>query len=304
MRLKAGLGWAALTVVSWGPMFPVAKRAMDHVDAFALGTLRYAFGAVLLALLLAWVEGPRALRYEGRFGQAVLAGLLGITGFNALVWFGLMSTRPEHAAIIMALQSPMVALAVWVVNGHRPAAFTLGCTVAAIAGVSLVVTRGDAAHAFDGGTLLGDALIVLGAMFWVAYTLRGARFTGWSPLRFTVLTCVPGGLGLVVVNAAMVAAGVAHAPTPAAIGAIFWPLVYFVLGSVVLGIVGFNQTVRHLGPLNTMLMLNLIPVTVFAIESALGRNYVPLELAGAAVVIGALVANNLYLRWHAGRKAA
>lgn len=304
MRLRAGLGWAALTVISWGPMFPVAKRAMAHVDAFALGTLRYAFGALLLALLLAWVEGPRALRYEGRFGQAVFAGLLGITGFNGLVWFGLMSTRPEHAAIIMALQSPMVALALWVVNGHRPAAFTLGCTAAAIAGVALVVTRGDPAHAFDGGSLFGDALIVLGAMFWVAYTVRGARFTGWSPLRFTVLTCVPGGIGLVGVNVAMVAAGVAQAPTLAAIGTIFWPLVYFVLGSVVLGIVGFNQSVRHLGPLNTMLMLNLIPVTVFAIESTLGRSYVPLELAGAAIVIGALVANNLYLRWSAGRKTA
>jgi len=304
MRLKGGLGWAALTIVCWGPMFPVAKRAMDHVDAFALGTLRYGFGLVLLALLLAWVEGPRALRYDGRLGQAVFAGLLGITGFNALVWFGLMSTRPEHAAIIMALQSPMTAIAVWLVNGQRPAGFTLGCTAAAIAGVALVVTRGDPSHAFGGGTLLGDALIVAGAMVWVAYTLRGAQFAGWSPLRFTVLTCIPGGIGLAAVNAVMVAAGVAHVPSLEAIGAIFWPLVYFVIGSVVLGIVGFNQTVRHLGPLNTMLMLNLIPVTVFGIEAALGRSYVPLELAGAAIVIGALVANNLYLRWGSSRKAA
>jgi hypothetical protein len=45
-----------------------------------------------------------------------------------------------------------------------------------------------------------------------------------------------------------------------------------------------------------MLMLNLIPVGVFAIEAALGRRYEPVELVGAAVVIGALAANNLYLR--------
>jgi hypothetical protein len=45
-----------------------------------------------------------------------------------------------------------------------------------------------------------------------------------------------------------------------------------------------------------MLMLNLIPVGVFAIEAALGRSFAAIELAGAAIVIGALVANNLYLR--------
>jgi hypothetical protein len=45
-----------------------------------------------------------------------------------------------------------------------------------------------------------------------------------------------------------------------------------------------------------MLMLNVIPISVFGIEAALGRRFVAAEIAGAAVVIAALVANNLYLR--------
>ena len=297
MKLNSGLPWAALVILCWGPMFPVAKRAMAHVDAFALGTLRYIFGVILLVAVLAALEGVKSLRYEGRFLQAAFAGLLGITGFNAFVWFGLMSTRPEHAAIIMALQSPLTALVVWVVNGKRPATFTLACVAAAIVGVALVVTKGALGHVFEGGSLVGDAFVVAGAIAWVAFTMRSARFTGWSPLRFTVLTCIPGGIGLAVLNVLAVAGGIARVPSPEAIWTIFWPLVYFIIGSVVLGILAFNQTVRHLGPLNTMLMLNLIPVTVFAIEASLGRSYVMAELAGAAIVISALVANNLYQRW-------
>jgi len=46
-------------------------------------------------------------------------------------------------------------------------------------------------------------------------------------------------------------------------------------------------------------MLNLIPVIVFVIEAWLGRSYAAIELVGAAMVIGALVANNLFLRWQA-----
>jgi len=294
--MNRGLAWAALVILCWGPMFPVAKRALAHVDAFALGTLRYTFGVVLLVLVLWWLEGAKALRFEGRFLATLGAGLLGITGFNALVWFGLASTRPEHGSIIMAMQTPMTAIAAWLLHGARPARFTIACIAVAIAGVLFVVTAGDPAKAIGGGSLAGDAFILAGAVTWVSYTLLSARFAGWSPLRFTVLTCIPGGIGLVVVNALLVAAGVAVVPAAADVAAIGWHLVYFVIFSVVLGILAFNQTVRNLGPLNTMLMLNLIPVTVFAIEAALGRSYVPMEIAGAALVIGALVANNLYLR--------
>jgi hypothetical protein len=45
-----------------------------------------------------------------------------------------------------------------------------------------------------------------------------------------------------------------------------------------------------------MLMLNLIPIGVFGIEAALGRSFAAIEIGGAVVVIGALIANNLYLR--------
>jgi drug/metabolite transporter (DMT)-like permease len=71
---------------------------------------------------------------------------------------------------------------------------------------------------------------------------------------------------------------------------------------VVLGVLGFNAGARALGPLNAMLMLNLIPIGVFAIEAALGRSFAAIELAGAALVIGALVANNLYLRGASNRR--
>jgi drug/metabolite transporter (DMT)-like permease len=73
-------------------------------------------------------------------------------------------------------------------------------------------------------------------------------------------------------------------------------LLYFSVCTVVLGVLGFNNAARRLGPLNTMLMLNIIPVMVFAIEASLGRSFAIVELAGAALVIGSLVANNLYLR--------
>jgi drug/metabolite transporter (DMT)-like permease len=295
-HLARGLGWILVSILCWAPLFPLAKRVLPVVDAFAMGTARYLIGGLVFVLLLAALEGRRALRYEGRFAAAALFGVIGITGFNGFVWYGLTFTRPEHTAIILGIQTPLVALALWAVKGVRPAGFTLGCIAAAFAGVVLVVTKGDPAAALAGGALFGDLLVFLGALSWVTYTLSGARFTGWSPVRFTVLTALPGTAGLFLVNVLAVEAGIGTVPAPEALWSVGWQILYFALGTVVLGVLGFNFSVKYLGPLNTMLMLNLVPVGVFAIEAALGRSFAAIELAGAALVIGALVANNLYLR--------
>jgi drug/metabolite transporter (DMT)-like permease len=290
----------ALAIACWTPLFSVAKRTLPLLDAFALGTVRYAFGVALFVLLLAAFEGRQALGFGGRFVSAALVGLIGITGFNLFVWIGLVYTRPEHASIILALQSPLTALFVWLIRRQRPAPFTLGCTAVAIGGVLLVVTKGDPVQALadigHADLLLGDLLVFCGAISWVTYTLAASRFPGWSPLRFTVMTCIPGAVGLVVANAIALAFGVASIPDLQTLGAVAWQIVYFSVCTVVLGVLGFNAGARALGPLNAILMLNLIPVGVFAIEAGLGRSFAAIELVGAAVVIAALVANNLYLR--------
>ncbi len=295
-HLFRGLVWLGIAIASWGALFSVAKRTLPVLDPFFLGSARYCAGVLLFIAILWIAEGRQALRYGGRFLPAAVFGMIGFCGFNILVWWGLAYTRPENASIIMALQTPMTALAVWLTRGLRPALFTVGCIAAAIGGVLLVVTKGDLAYAFQGGSLVGDLLVFLGAVSWVIYTMAGHHFSGWSPLRMTVLTCIPGTIGLIAVNAFTIGMGYSVMPTLEQVWSVKWQLAYFVVFTVVLGVLGFNNGVKYLGALNAMLMLNLIPIIVFAIEAWLGRSFAAVELGGAAVVIGALVANNFYLR--------
>jgi drug/metabolite transporter (DMT)-like permease len=305
-NLIAGLGWVALTILCWAPMFSVGKRALAVLDPFALATVRYGFGVLLLVLLLLAVEGAKSLRFDGRFAPAALYGLVGIAGFNLFVWVGLKFTLPEHASIILALQTPLTALGIWLVRGQRPGAFTLGCVMVAIFGVFLVVTKGDPLRALvdvaQGDALLGDVLVLLGGVSWVAYVLSAPHFTGWSPLRFSVLTCIPGFVGLAVANVFAIAAGWARLPTMAQFADTAWAMTYFAFCTVFLGILAFNNAVRRMGALNTMLMLNVTPVLVFGIEAGLGRSFAVIEILGAVVVVGALIANNLYLRGTSTRR--
>ena len=58
----------------------------------------------------------------------------------------------------------------------------------------------------------------------------------------------------------------------------------------------WNNGVRLLGPANAALFMNLVPVTAFVIAAIRGTEPSPVELAGAAVTLGALVAANVLAR--------
>jgi len=295
-HFASGVALALVAVLIWGAQLPVAKSAFAAVDPFHVTAIRYGVATVLLVAFVLWREGRSGLRYYGRAWPASVLGLAGMTGSPMLVFAGLSVTRAEHAAIIVSLQPSMTAIADWWLRGRRPARFTLGCIAAAFAGVVLVVTKGDPALAVGRGELGGDALVLAGAACWVVYTMGTESFRGWSSLKFTVLTLIPGSIGLLAVTAVLVQLGLAHVPGPAAVRAVWPQLAFLALAGVLLSMICWNAATRRIGALNAMLLLNLVPVIVFAIEFAQGRRFAPIELAGAGLVIGALVANNLYLR--------
>ena len=295
-NFASGAALAFVAVLLWGAQFPIAKSTFSTIDPFHVSAIRYGVGTLLLAAFVVWREGTAALRYYGRGLSASVLGLVGMTGSPMLVFGGLALTRPEHAAIIVALQPSITAIADWWLHGRRPARFTLGCMMAAFAGVVLVVTKGDPALALGRGELAGDLLVLAGAACWVAYTMGTESFRGWSSLKFTLLTLIPGSIGLAVGTAILVQVDLARVPGPAEVGAVMPQLVFLAVGGVMLSMLCWNAGTRRIGALNAMLLQNLVPVIVFAIRFAQGQRYVAVELAGAGLVIGALAANNLYLR--------
>ena len=302
----AGFGLTLLAVVFWGAQLPIAKVALVDIDGFTMTLVRYGVAALGLTAILAWREGLSRLACEGHGARVVAAGMIGMAGSALLVFVGLGFTRSEVAVIIISLQPAMTAIAEWVVRGTRPARFTVACLVLAFVGVAVVVTRGGAGL----GELLrtspaelgGDALVFAGAAAWVAYTLLVGRLQGWSPLRISALTCSAAAVGIFVVWLIALAVGAAPPPRPEPFVTHGWRLAYLAVLGVLAAMFLWNAGLRRIGALNAMLLLNLMPVVTFAFRAIEGATFFASELLGAAIVVGALISNNLYLRW-AARKA-
>ncbi|MGD9601190.1 MAG: DMT family transporter [Gammaproteobacteria bacterium] len=292
----AGLLAGLSAVIVWGMQFPIAKDAFVLVDPFHVTLVRYLLAACVLTPFVLLREGIGVLSFGGKGLLAASMGAMGMSISPLMVFYGISLAGAEHGSVIVALQPSVMALVQWALTGKRPSRFTLICIGVAFLGVVLVVTRGGQGLQGSTGAIAGSVLILLGGLCWIYYNLGSERLKGWSVWRITLLTILPGTACTMVVIAVLTTAGWLETPGVDAFRAAAPDLVFLSMLGVVYGMLAWNFGTRRIGPLNSMLLTNLMPVATFTYRALQGACFTPIEITGAAIVVAALVANNLYLR--------
>src|SRR5437764_976957 len=142
-----------------------------------------------------------------------------------------------------------------------------------------------------------------GVFSFVLYGLGAAQFRDFSPLRYTTLTAALGWLTMAAATAVALGAGLVPVPSGSALLSTTPQIAYLALPGAFIAVLTWNAAIGLIGPQNAVLFGNLIPVTTFAIEIVRGYRPNGIELAGAALTIAALVANNLVARKQAAGPA-
>ena len=300
---RRGSLYMLLVIAIWGGFLPAGKSALELVDPYWLTAMRFGVAACVFVGLLLAREGRQALNTDGHLAKTALFGACGFAGFGLCVFEGVRLTRPEVGAMILALTPIQVALFQWWRTRRRPDNFTLAAIALALTGELLVITAGDVTR-LVGGDALGNGLVFLASLFWTAYALGGQQFPGWSPVRYTALSC---SLGCFAILAALGIASLAGHSQPPRMDQLIavWPQLSFIILCVsIFGMLFWNMGVAKLGPLNAGLFANFAPVITYLIALAQGRRPATIELAGAAIVLIALIANNRHQSGKVGRVGA
>jgi drug/metabolite transporter (DMT)-like permease len=288
--------FATTTALVWGGQFVVGKSALQTIDAFPLSTVRYALAAALWLLVLVALEGRGSLRLDGRGWRLFWLGSLGFAGFNLFAYTGLAHARPETASLIVALGPLLTALVLWHRTKVRPARATFVLLGIALAGVALVVSAGHPSSILHGALGWGEVLVLAGVFSFILYSLGAAEFASFSPLRYTALTAALGWLTIAGATVVAIAAGLVEPPTAAQLTSVWPQIAYLAIPGAFVAVLTWNAAIKAIGPQNAVLFSNLIPVTTFAIEIVRGYRPNAVELLGAALTIGALVASNVLAR--------
>ncbi len=276
-----------LATFAWGSLFHVGKLVVASLDPWWFTALRYAGATVLLLAFLAW-QGPVRWCLARRHLRALFAyGMLGYGFFSLLVFAGLEHTAPSHGAVIMATMPVTTLMLRALLERSRPPAWAWGVVALAIAGVVLVAglgTRGAPAGAWR-----GDLVVLAGTLGWVLYTRGQAALPALTVAEYTAFTAALAAPGLVALAVAATALGWAHEPDAGTLRALGPSLLYVVLIPTVLAALAFNRGVRALGAAQGIVFINFVPVSALVIGAARGAVPGAGEIAGASLVIAALL---------------
>ncbi|HEY1044543.1 MAG TPA: DMT family transporter [Telluria sp.] len=277
----------------WGGTFIAGRTLAHEMPAMVAAAARFAVAAALL-LLLAWrMEGglPRLSR-----SQMLATAALGLTGiflYN-LCFFGALGHIPAgRAALFVALNPIVTALAAAVILRERLTSRKWAGIALAFIGATIVITRGDpggAVHDISQSLGVGELLMLGGVVSWAAYTLIGRRaLTNLSPIAATTYAAI-WGLLFLSFGAAGQIGDVEWAALPATAYA---SIVYLGAFGTVIGFVWYYEGVKAIGPSRASVFNNLVPVFGVVLAALLLGEaiLVSMVVGGLLVVAGVTLTN-------------
>jgi drug/metabolite transporter (DMT)-like permease len=218
----AGLMFLAVTSLGWGFNWPVTKYLVGELPPLTLRGGTGVIGAVLLALL-AVARGQSLKVAPGLWPRLMLAALLNVTVWMALMGIALLFLPASEAALIAYTMPVWAAMLAWPVLGERPTVLRAIALLMAFAGLASIL--GGNGITASVAKLPGIAMALTGAVAFALGTVLAKKY----PLTLPPLTAAAWqiGLGCLPVVVIGLFAETTHLGVLDAFG--WWLIVYMVL---------------------------------------------------------------------------
>lgn len=282
-----------LTALFWSGNMVVGRGVHEAVPPFALAFWRWVIALACVApLALPHLRSQWPL-VRKHWKALVVLGLLGVGGFNTLVYIGLHSTTATNAAILNSVIPIMTIALAFAVLGRKLGRMEAVGVAVSLAGVGMIVARGDV------GTLLaltlnrGDLWLLAAVTVWGLYTVG----LNWRPpIHPMLLFAACAAVGLIALTPFYLWE-LANGQRIAMSGPALMAIVYVGIFPGFLGHVFYNAGVAAVGPNQGSLFIHLMPVfgTLLA-ATFLGERPYWFHFAGMALILSGIWLTTRYRR--------
>jgi len=291
---KGELG-VLLVVVIWGVNFTVMKDALGGLDPHVFNALRFTLSVTGLWL---WTRispdtpestGPRPPRPPRPKGLSWRIAALGLGGhglYQALFVVGLSRTSPGNSALLIATSPLWTAFIAHALGIERIRARAwLGLSVA-FGGTVLLVALDAGNDSIGEGHLAGDLMTLGAAAAWGAYTTFSQPLIPLvGPLTLTYRSTL-----FAVPVIWLLAAFRIEADSFALDAGEWFAVFYSGFLSTGLAYVLWNLSIRRVGPSQTAIFVNLVPVVALACAAVfLGEGITTAQVVGGAFILLGIV---------------
>lgn len=287
---RPGVVWAEIAVIGmaliWGVNYSVIKYGTTVVPPLAYNGVRVLLGAAcLMVIALVW-GGVAPSRRDALTIMAL--GALGNGVYQIFFAEGISRTGAGEAALVVGVSPALMALIGRLSGVERVATRGVIGIALSIFGVGLVVLGRAATGAGpQGGSLVGDLLVLAGSVCWAVYTILlipyTKRLSGWYVLAFSMV----GGSVVLVFAGARSIASVNWLELP---GITWAAIAYSGIGALVVAYILWYRGVKVLGPTRTALYGNIQPLIALLVAwITLHETPTAWQIVGALTIVGGVL---------------
>lgn len=174
-RLSAStIALLLLPPLMWAGNAIVGRMMQDVVPPITLNFLRWVLAFVLLLPAAGWLLRPGSPLWP-HWKRFALLGLLSVGCYNALQYLALKTSTPMNVTLVAASMPVWMLLLGRVLYGVPVSRRAALGTALSLAGVAVVLTRGELANLLSVRLVPGDGWIVLASILWAWYSWLLAR---------------------------------------------------------------------------------------------------------------------------------
>ena len=280
-------GLLALCSLFWAGNWVTGRALRDAFDPISLNFWRWLIALVALApFALPGLAAKRAV-IRAHAGILVLLALLGVAIFQSLVYFGLQSTAAVNAVLLNSSAPLFVLLCARAIDGERASPRQVAGVLLSLAGILVILSRGELARLLAFEFHSGDAWILAAMPVWGLYSVllkrRPAELGG---VHFLFVLSAIGVLLLTPVFAFEAL----RAPPRLPGGLEALGVLYVALAASVGAFLCWNRGVAVVGAAAAGFTIHLLPAfaTLLAI-AFLGESFAPFHAAGIATIFAGVI---------------
>jgi len=271
---------AFCAALAWSGAWITGKLAVASAPPLEISAVRFVIAAAVLAAI---AVATRIDLGRGNLWPVVLAGVFGYFAYNAFVFVGLtMAPASDGALIVPTLIPVLTALAASFVGERLTATKLIGFALASI-GAALVILAGQTGDEISSRRLVGDVLMLLGAMCWAVYTVLGTiALRTRSPLAIVTIAAPIGAVLLLPLG--FFEGG--YADVAGWTIGVWLNVLYLALAVSVASFILFYWVVRRVGAGVAAMSSYFVPVLTLVMAVVfLGDRPQPLQLVGGVVIL-------------------
>src|SRR5438445_7881775 len=155
--------------LAWSGGWIAGKLGVASAPPLEFSAVRFVIAAVALAAIALIT---RTQIGSGGLVPIVASAMFGYLGYNALVFVGLTMAPAADAALVVPTTIPVLAAIAASFVGERLSSTKIAGFVLASVGAALVIAAGQNDD-LSGRRLVGDVLMLGGAVCWAVYTALG-----------------------------------------------------------------------------------------------------------------------------------